>query len=264
MLSSAPWDSRRINVNIQPSRLVPRFYTRHRCSTPARLRHFFAIALSILIVPTQNVAEEDIADFKANVKSAFVWGNDTSGGAVSSILQDPLTGRPLFQLSYGGIDVTSRMGFELVGGGRAGEFIEYATTVVNDTRASVSVQYGGISVDGYSATPPVVTSSTTRTKSLEREDLTKTVSLNTLACFKSGFLRSERIFSAGRLSEIVTVGHGTALTVSSLVKDPRNYSVRCSLNGCFPTGTIRYYLRIGGHDFVFVWPGSSVAFCGSA
>jgi hypothetical protein len=236
------------------------FDTTHRCLTAVRFRHSWAIALSMLCIATQSVAEDN--NFKVDVKSAFVWGNDTRGGAVSSIVQDPLTGRPMLQLNYGGIDVTSRMGFERVGDGRAGEFLEYATTVVNDTSASVSVQYGGISVDGYASTPPILVSDKKGTSNTKREHQTNTVGVSTLACFRSGFLRSEKVFSAGHLSDIVTVAPGTALTVSSLVKDPRNYSVRCSLNGCYPTGTVRYYLRIGGHDFVFVWPGSSVAYCG--
>lgn len=217
----------------------------------------------MLVIATQSVAEDPPSNFKVDVKSAFVWGNDTSGGAVSSIVQDPLTGRPLFQLSHGGVNVTSRMGFERVGGGRAGEFLEYATTVANGTSASISVVYGGISVDGYSATPPLLVSDGKRSRSGEREGLTKIVGLSRLACFRNGFLQNDKVFLGGHLSEIISVAPGSAVTVSSLVKDPRNYSVRCSLNGCYPTGTIRYYLRIGGHDFVFVWPGSSVVYCGT-
>lgn len=230
----------------------------HKCSISKRWHCTFRCLVLLFAIPS--LAQDDATNFKVEVNSAFVWGNDTRGGAVSSTVQDPLTGLPLRRLSHGGVEVTSRMGFERVGEGRVGEFLEYATTVVNDTPASIRVQYGGLSVDGHSATPPIVN---TRKKNVTNaEDPGKFVDLASLFCFTTGFLASETIFSARNLSESLSVRPGAALTVSSLVKDPRNYSVRCSIAGCYPTGTIRYYLRIGGHDFVFIWPGTSVAYCG--
>jgi len=234
----------------------------HELSTTPQYRHGCAITLLVLLFVTQSLAQQETTDFKVDVNSAFVWGNDSPGGAVSSTLEDPLTGRSLPKLSYGGIEVTSRMGFERVGGGRVGEYLEQTTTIVNDSGVSVSLQYGGRSVDGYVTPPPLLVANPKKTARKERADATKTVSLRVLSCFRNGFLASESFFSAGTLSESLSIAPRTALTISSLVKDPRNYSVRCSIEGCHPTGTIRYYLRIGGHDFVFVWPGRSVAYCG--
>jgi hypothetical protein len=54
----------------------------------------------------------------------------------------------------------------------------------------------------------------------------------------------------------------TALTVSFVTKDPRNYSVRCSVEGCYPTGTMRYSVTINTTDFVFIWAGRAAAYCG--
>jgi hypothetical protein len=221
-----------------------------------------SIATLILLMATQAVAEDATPKFKVDVNSAFVWGSDTPHGAVSSIIQDPLTGRFLFKLSRGGVNVTSRMGFERVGAGRAGEFLEYATTVVNNTNESITVQYGGIIVDGYAATPPTLVADGARAANRARDDPAKIIASSSLACFRNGNLRPEKVFSAGHLSEVLAVAPGAAFTVSSLVKDPRNYAVRCSIKGCYPTGTIRYYVRIGGHDYVFIWPGTSIADCG--
>lgn len=230
------------------------------CSAAAQHWHC-TIAFSALLFAILSFGQDEAADFTVDVNSAFIWGKDTPGGAMSSTVEDPLTGRPLRKLSHGGVEVTSRMGFERVGDGRTGEFLEYATTVVNNTPSEVRVQYGGISVDGYSAAPPIA--DTRKKKNVSHaDDPRKVVNFRSLSCFTSGFLTSETMFSGDNLSESLMVRPGTALTVSSLVRDPRNYSVRCSIEGCSPTGTIRYYLRIGGHDFVFIWPGSSVAYCG--
>jgi hypothetical protein len=233
-------------------------------SSIVRFTQSCTIAAAILLLPTQAAAEDATPPkFTVDVNSAFVWGNDTLHGAVSSIIQDPLTGRSLFRLSHSGVNVTSRMGFERVGDGRAGEFLEYATTVVNNTNESITVQYGGIIVDGYAATPPILVAEGARAANRARYDPAKIVSFSSLSCFRNGNLATEKVFSAGHLSEVFSVAPGAAFTVSSLVKDPRNYAVRCSIKGCYPTGTIRYYVRIGGHDYVFIWPGTSIAACGT-
>ena len=229
-------------------------------SSIVRFTQACSIAAAILLMATQAAAEDATPPkFKVDVSSAFVWGNDTPHGAVSSIIQDPLTGRSVFKLSHGGVNVTSRMGFERVGDGRAGEFLEYATTVVNNTNESITVEYGGIIVDGYAATPPILVADGARAAN---NDPAKIVAFSSLSCFRNANLATEKVFSAGHLSEVLSVAPGAAFTVSSLVKDPRNYAVRCSIKGCYPTGTIRYYVRIGGHDYVFVWPGTSIADCG--
>jgi hypothetical protein len=73
----------------------------------------------------------------------------------------------------------------------------------------------------------------------------------------------DTVFSANPSSRVLTVVARATLTVSSIFRDPRSYQPRrCSMDGCFPTGTIRYYVTVNGQDYVFVWPGSSVVNCG--
>ena len=171
-------------------------------------------------------------------------GTRLPGGAISSITQDPLTGDSIPTLSYAGIGVSSQMGFERVGRGQVGDFLGYSTTIVNNTSSIISVSYGGISVDGHAAPPLSV------------------VALGKLHCFTTGFLSGENFFSANHSSERFTVDPGNAVTISSVVKDPRNYGVRCSVAGCYPTGTTRYFLTVNSQDYVFVWPNRSIAYCG--
>jgi hypothetical protein len=74
---------------------------------------------------------------KSEVKSAFVWREDSPSGAVSSTLQDPLTGNAMHTLSYAGIEVSSRIGFERVGTSEVGIFLNYQTIIVNSTDAAL-------------------------------------------------------------------------------------------------------------------------------
>ncbi len=201
---------------------------------------------------------------KATVMSAFVWGEDSTSGAVSSTIQDPLTGNAIHALSYAGIEVSSRIGFERVSTAEVGTFLNYTTTIVNSTDSTVSVRYGAISVDGHAASPLWVVPAGKKLNKKERKSKPDVVELGKIHCFTSGFLSSDNFFSANASSQVLTVAPRTALTVSSVIRDPRNYhSVRCSIEGCYPTGTIRYYLRVDTKDYIFVWPGRSAVYCGT-
>jgi hypothetical protein len=224
-----------------------------------RQAHVFAMAI---VACTSMFSQNRVPTVKVNTKSAFVWGEDAPLGAISSIIEDPLTGNAILRLSYAGIQVSSRMGFERVGGGTVGEYLGYTTTIVNSSQATISVQYGGISVDGHAASPLFVASSDRNRRGTNQARNPQIVTLEKLHCFTSGFLASDNLFSAQASSQGFTVAPGTSLIVSSVIRDPRNYSIRCSLEGCYPTGTIRYYMRVGSRDYVFVWPGRSVVHCG--
>jgi hypothetical protein len=201
---------------------------------------------------------------KATVMSAFVWGEDSTSEAVSSTIQDPLTGNALHTLSYAGIEVSSRMGFERVSTAEVGTFLNYTTTIVNSTDSTVSVRYGGTSVDGHAASPLWVVPAGKKLNKKERKSKADVLELGKIHCFTGGFLSSDSFFSANASSQVLTVAPRTALTVSTVIRDPRNYhTVRCSVEGCYPTGTIRYYLRVDNTDFVFVWPGRSAVYCGT-
>lgn len=198
----------------------------------------------------------------AEARSAFVWGQDAPAGAVSSTVEDPLTGDAIRRLSYAGIEVSSRMGFERIGGGEAGVFLNYTTTIVNSTDANVSVRYGGIWVDGRSASSLKVAPGNQHPNKKENRDRESVVELDRLSCFTNGFLSGDASFSASEPSEAVIVSPGAASELSAVFRDPLSYPLRCSIEGCFPTGTIRYYITVNSQDYVFVWPGRSVIYCG--
>lgn len=220
--------------------------------------------LAVLAFTPRVFGQGDVPIIRSEVMSAFVWGLDSTTGAVSSTIQDPLTGNAIRRLSYAGIQVSSRIGFERVGVGEVGTFLNYATTIVNGTDATLSVRYGGISVDGHAATPLWIVPADKKLNKKERKSKPDAVELGKIHCFTSGFLSSDKFFSANATSQVLTVAPRASLTVSSVIRDPRNYhSVLCSVEGCYPTGTIRYYLRVDNKDFVFVWPGRSAVYCGT-
>jgi hypothetical protein len=223
------------------------------------MRRDCALTLVVCAFSLALFGQDDLTTFKTEAKSAFVWGEDSPEGAVSSTVHDPLTGNVIPKLSHGGIEVSSRMGFEWVGLGQAGAFLNYTTTIVNGTDSTLSVRYGGISVDGHPALPLSIVSTNKHNKK-EAHGRSQFVEISKMNCFTSGFLPSDNFFSANTLSQIFSVLPGSALTVSSVIRDL--YSVRCSVEGCYPTGTMRYYVRVNNLDYVFVRPGRSATNCG--
>jgi hypothetical protein len=219
-----------------------------------------ALLLTILVLTPGWSRQKEIPTIRAEVKSAFVWGEDSPSGAVSSSIQDPLTGHTIHRLTYGGVEVSSRMGFEGLEEGTS--LLNYSITVVNSTGSSLTVRYGGITVDGRLGSPLLVVPPGRQVTKNERmkEDVAE---LKKMHCVTSGFLPVGNLFSAATSSKPLTVSPGTALTVSSIIRDPRSYhSILCSVGGCSPTGTMRYYLTVGSQDYVFVWPGRSAIYCG--
>lgn len=222
--------------------------TRHGCTL---LMAFFAF--------TSNVLSQEI---KADVVSAFVWGEDTPSGAISSTIQDPLTGHVIRKLTYGPIEVSSQIGFERVSAEEAGAYLNYRTTIVNGSDSMLSVRYGGISIDGHTVFLPWVNFPGEKLNKRERKNKTNVIEAEKLQCFTSGFLSHDHMFSVDGASKTLHVSPKTALTVSSVFRDPRSYPLRCSVEGCHPVGTIRYYLTLNSQDYVFVWPGQSAIYCG--
>jgi len=207
-------------------------------------------------------AQETGTIIKAEVVSTFVWGEDVRSGATSSTLRDPLTGYTIRRLSYGGIEVSARLAYERVSTTETGIFLIHTATIVNSTDAPAIARYGGVCVDGHTVLPPAVPGG----KKVSAKELRKNpdiVELGKINCFLSSYVSADHVFSANPVSRVLTIAPGTALTVSSVFRDPRKYQpLRCSTDGCFPTGTIRYYLTVNGQDYVFVWPGSSAINCG--
>lgn len=201
-------------------------------------------------------------EIKAEVVSAFVWGEDSHLGAISSTIRDPLTGYAIHKLTYGPIEVSSQIGFERVSADETGAYLNYRTTIINSSDSMLSVRHGGISIDGRPVSIPWVALPSDKLNKRERRNKTNVVEAEKLQCFASGFLSHDHLFSADSASETLHVSPKTALTVSSVVRDPRSYPLRCSVDGCHPIGTIRYYLTVNSQDYVFVWPGQSAIYCG--
>jgi hypothetical protein len=234
------------------------FCHRHMRNTMQRT---LVVTLAVLAFALRPFAQDDLPIFKANAASAFVWGEDNPSGAVSSSMRDPLTGNAIHNLSHAGIEVSSRAGFESIGMGTAGEFLIFTTTIINNTGSVLSVRQSGASVDGHMALPLSLVPSR---KGLSKGESKLAWELQRMHCFSSGSFPNQNFFSSlsSNSSKIFTVTPKTALTISFVTKDPRNYSVLCSLEGCYPKGTIRFSVTVNATDFVFVWPGRGVAYCG--
>jgi hypothetical protein len=217
------------------------------------------VALVFSLVSLTAFAQDEMPAFKAEAESALVWDKDVTESITSSTVWDPLTGHEIHRLSHAGIEVSSRIGFERVSSSEADKLINYTTTIANNTDSDVSVQYGGASADGQAAMPLWVALTT---KGVNKRDRKNVWELSKMHCFKTGFASSENVFSAHTLSKSFTVPAQTAMTISSVSKDPRRYSVRCSVDGCHVTGTIRYHIMVNHTDYVFVWQGRSVVYCG--
>ena len=201
-------------------------------------------------------------EIKAEVVSAFVWGEDSPSGAISSIIRDPLTGFAIRKLRYGPIELSSRIGFERVNPDEAGTYLNYTTTIVNSSDSMLAVRYGGITIDGRAVSLPWVILPDKKLNKRERKNKTNVVEPDKMQCFTSGFLSHDHFFSADGSSQTLNVYPNTALTVSSVIRDPRSRPLLCSVEGCHPVGTIRYYLTVNSQDYVFVWPGRSAIYCG--
>lgn len=223
------------------------------------MQHSFAVSLAVIALALLTRAQDDLPVFKTEAKSAFVWGEDGSPGTVSSSVLDPVTGNAIHKLNHGGVEVSSRAGFETVGSGGAGELLSFTTTIVNNTESDLSVRQAGASVDGRIAMPLAVVHTKKGLNKKQRNQVWELASMN---CFSSGFLPNETFLSPVASSNALTVTPKKALTVSLVAKDPRYYSALCTTEGCHPKGTIRFSVTVNSTDFVFVWPGRAMVYCG--
>lgn len=223
------------------------------------MRHSVAVMLAVFALTLLSYAQDEIPIFKTEAASAFVWGEENSSGAVSSSVRDPVTGNAIHKLHHGGIEVSSRAGFERVDSGGTAELLSFTTTIVNNTEFELSVRQGGASVDGRVALPlPVVL----KKKRLGKRERNQVWELDSMNCFSSGFLPNQVFFSPNASSMVLTVNPKKTLTVSFVIKDPHYNSVLCSVEGCYPKGTTRFSITINATDFVFIWPGRAMVYCG--
>jgi hypothetical protein len=215
-------------------------------------------AFAFLLLTLSAIAQDDIPTFKTQTKSALIWDENSPNHDAASSLRDPLTGNEIHKLSYGGIEVSSRLGYEKVSPDQAGKLLNYVTTVANNTESTVSVRYGGASVDGHVTLPLAIAPA----RELNSRDRKEIWDLHNLNCFKTRFAPSDLLFTAASSPQVLTVRPRTAVTISFVTKDPRESSVLCSIDGCHIKGTVRYYITVDHRDYVFLWPGRSITYCG--
>ena len=219
----------------------------------------FAAMLSVLALALFTCAQDGVPIFKTEAASAFVWGEDTLPGTVSSSARDPVTGNIIHKLNHEGVEVISQAGFERISSEQAGELLSFTVTVVNNTLFDLSVGQGRASIDGRVVLllPVVLTK-----KELSKRQRNQVWDLASMSCFSSGFLPHEAFLSPNAPSKLFTATPKRALTVSFIIKDPRYSPVLCSLEGCYPKGIIRFSIAINTTDFVFSWAGRDMVNCG--
>jgi hypothetical protein len=217
------------------------------------------MTLATLVLTLNAHGQEKLPDFRKEVVSAVVWGEDNGAGTVSSSIRDPVTGNSIHKLNHGGIEVSSRAGFERVASEKAGELLNFTITIANNTESEISVRQGIASVDGH-LTPPL--SVVLSKKGLSKKERKKVWDLASMGCFSGGFLPNEFYWAPNKSSKDLSVSPKGTLTVSFVAKDPRYYSVLCTDAGCYPKGTMRFSVTVNTTDFVFVWPGDSMVSCG--
>ena len=223
------------------------------------VRRTLTITFAVLALTFIAFAQNDILIFRTETTSALVWGEDNRFGALSTSIRDPITGDEIHKLNHAGIEVSSRAGFERVGSGTAGELLNLTTTIVNTTESEVSVRQGRATVDGHVALPLAVVMTK---KGLNKRERQQVRTLASIHCFTSGFLPTEEFFSPSASSKVFTVLRNRALTISFVTKDPHYSSMLCSVEGCYPKGTIRFSVTVNTTDFVFSWPGRTMIYCG--
>lgn len=221
------------------------------------------VGLTVFSMIFAAIGQNSGPTIRVDVVGSFVWGEDGPSGAISSTIKDPLTGHSLHRLSYGGIEITSRIGFEGLGANNTGILISYTAVVTNSTNSAVSARFGGFTIDSRTVPLLKLVQRDKKDKKLTLTNKKGVVDLNHMHCFISGALPDEKFFSSDPSSQVYSVAPQTATIVSAIVRDPREYgSVLCSTTGCYPTGTVRYVINVDGHDYVFIWNGRSALYCG--
>ncbi|HEY6371731.1 MAG TPA: hypothetical protein VIX37_14215 [Candidatus Sulfotelmatobacter sp.] len=221
------------------------------------MRHAFSVMLAAFGLSLLMLGQDAIPAFRTEATNAFVWGDDNRAGAVSSSVEDPITGNAIHKVKHAGVEVSSRAGFERVG---VSEVLSFTTTIVNSTQSEIRVRQGGVTVDGHAALPIAVVATK---KGLKKREGERVLDVASMQCFANRFLENEEFFSAASSTEGFAVRPNHALTVSYVTKDPRYSSVLCSAEGCHPKGTMRFSVVVNATVFVFLWPGGAVVSCGS-
>jgi hypothetical protein len=209
-------------------------------------------------------AQDSTPTFRTEAESAFVWGQDAPAGALSSTVQDPLTGLARHKLAYKGVEVGSSTGYEdqwvqdskLLRHGYI--VVTTSTTIVNNTDYPVSIEYGDASANGHTAA--LIGDKTSKT--IPRLDNKK---FDQLDCYRSSNLMKDAKL-VNRDPDINPKGSPAAM--NRIVLPPKS-AVTIAAATATPevgswSGYYRYYVRVDHKDFVFPWPMSQMQPCGGA
>src|SRR2546429_5884384 len=142
---------------------------------------------------------------------------------MSSTIEDPLTGHSIHKLRYGPIEMSSRIGFERVSAYEVGTYLNYTTTIVNGSDSTLSVRYGGISIDGRAVSLPSVILHGKKLNKRERKNTTNAVEPEKMQCFTGGFFFPYHFFFADGAPPTLYLSPQNPPHVSSFVRGPRRY-----------------------------------------
>src|SRR3954447_5653257 len=101
------------------------------------MRRTLEVSLIVVAFTLLTFAQNDVRTFRTETTNAFVWGEETRPGGVSSSIRDPVTGHEIHKLNHAGVEVSSQAGFERLGSWEAGKLMNVATTIVNTTQSAV-------------------------------------------------------------------------------------------------------------------------------
>ena len=222
---------------------------------PARVFTLLALGFAVC------ARAQDLPLFKAEAKSAFVWGDDTPTGATSSVVRDPLTGSEVLKLKHAEIEVSSQFAFERKSQ-QPEVFIAYTATIINNSSKSLAVRYGKSTIDGHLVSPLLVLPHPKKSHGKRAHVDHDAIDVAMLHCFSSGFLAKDNFFLPHDQSSNLMVEPKGSVTVSTVLKDPRQYPMLCSMEGCLPKGTVGYSIQVGSQEFIFIRPGRSLFNCG--
>lgn len=220
--------------------------------------HLWHSTALVACLSTLLSAQTEPTTLKAEAVSAIVW-DETSPSTSSSEIFDPITGVPIHRLHHAGVEVSSMAAFEIIRSGTAGEFLAFTVVVANNSARDLVVSKAGVVIDGRFMLPLAPFSMQSNPKGKLHETA---VRFPASQCLQSASFQSSESLEASTTSTPITVTASTARVLTFATKDPRPYSLLCSVKGCFPKGVMRFYITVNSTDYVFVWPGQSLTPCG--
>ncbi len=218
-----------------------------------KMKHGFYAAILIATMSLPSFAQSETTTLRSITLSAVVWDENLPTPASSEII-DPVTGASVRSLTHDGIEVHSQAAFRLFRSGRAGELLTFLVTVVNNTDSDAVLTQAGLVIDGSLSLELLPETSGTRS-----DDRPK---VEGSLCMEPNVLSGDTPLRPLTRMKPSNIAPRMASTFRFVAKDPRNYSLLCSPEGCYPKGVMRFYATLNSTDYVFVWKGQALVNCG--